>query len=88
MYRLKILACLLETRPISQKGLLDTCPWQFYGLLTHLIVYVLFVVNQTFEITCIVIFVLYVHICLPTIRQVAVIMSQLSGLLFQTSLER
>lgn len=57
MNRLKIFASFFETRSITQEGLLNTCARQFYGLLTHFIVYVFFMVNQTFEIVLIIIFI-------------------------------
>jgi len=53
MNRFEILASFLETRPVSKERLLDACARQFYWLLTHFVVYVLFVVNQTFEIVSI-----------------------------------
>ena len=85
---LKILASLLESRTVSQEWLLDACAWQFNRLLPHLIVYVLFVVNQAFEIASIIIFVGEPIILRSIIWQIAVVLRKLSGLLLQASLER
>lgn len=85
---LEILASLLESRAISQERLLDACARQFNRLLPHLIVYVLFVVNQAFEIASISVLVGEPIILRSIIGQVAVILGKLSGLLLQASLER
>lgn len=82
MNGLKIFARFLETRPVSQEGLFDTCARKFYGLLSHFVVYVLFVVNQTFEIVCIRILVSKRIGSLPIIWKIAIILRKLSGFLF------
>ena len=82
MNRLKILACLLEPRPVPQERLLNPCTWQFYWLLPHLVVYVLFVVNQAFEIARIIIFIVGQPIILRSIIwQVAIVLRKLRRLL-------
>jgi hypothetical protein len=84
----KILASLLEPRPIPEERLLNPCARQFYRLLPHLVVYVLFVVNQTFEIARIIIFIVGQPIILGNIIwQIAVVLRKLRGLLLQAGLE-
>lgn len=65
---LKILASLLKSGSISQKRLLNTCARQFYRLLPYFRVYILFVIDQTFEITSIIILLGQIHVVLPSLR--------------------
>jgi hypothetical protein len=86
---LEILARLLEPRPVPQERLLYPCTRQFYWLLPHLVVYVLFVVNQAFEIARIIIFIVRQPIWLwYIIRQVAIVLRKLRSFLLQSGLER
>ena len=88
MNGLKILASLLEARPVPQERLLYPCARQFYWLLPHLVVYVLFVVNQAFEIARIIIFIVGQPIILRNIIwQVAIVLRKLRSLLLQAGLK-
>ena len=82
MNRFKIFTGFLEPRSVPQEWLLNASSRQFDGLLPHFIVYVFFVVNQTFEIVLVLILIRKIVPSLCIVRKVAVILSKLSSFLF------
>ena len=81
--RLKVFASFLESRSVPKEWLLDACARQFYRLLSHLIVYVLFVVNQTFKIVLVLL--ILIRQIIPTLSivwKVTVVLCKLGSFLF------